>query len=115
MRRYEEPIQVQRGLVAGLEAPEHFVWRNRVWRVTAVASQWVETGSWWEHRDLHALLGVGDGQDVDGGSTPSLASVMGEQEIWRVEATRGRQGGHGVFDLGFDWSSGQWRLLACLD
>ena len=116
MRRYDEPVLVQKGRIDEVEAPAHFVWRDRVWRVTAVAAQWIETGSWWEHRELHALLGVGIDDDVrDAGSAPSLASVMGEQEIWRVEAVRGAQGVRGVFDLAFDWTTGQWRLLACLD
>ena len=114
MRRYDELVQVQKGRVDGVEAPAHFVWRERVWRVTAVAAQWVETGAWWEHRDLHALLGVGR-DDADVGVAPSLASVVGEREIWRVEAVRGQQGSRGVFDLAFDWSSGDWRLLVCLD
>lgn len=114
MRRYDEPVQVQRGRVGGVEAPEHFVWRERMWRVTSVAAQWAETGSWWEHPQLHALLGVGEDADA-GGPAPSLASVVGEQEIWRVEATRGREGAAGVFDLAFDWSTGQWCLRSCLD
>jgi len=113
VRRYDEPVEVQKGRVDGIEAPVHFMWRDRLWRVTAVAAQWVETGAWWEHRELHALLGDGAESGTEG--APSLATVVGEREVWRVEAARGREGARGVFDLAFDWASGQWRLLACLD
>jgi len=116
VRRYDDAVEVRKGLVDGLEAPAYFVWRERVWRVTAVAAQWVETGSWWEHRQLHALLGFASGDDAAKEAAPaSLAAVVGERDVWRVEATRGQQGVRGVFDLAFDWSSGRWRLLSCLD
>jgi hypothetical protein len=122
MRRYDEVLQVQRGQVDGIEAPTHFLWRDRLWRVTAVAAQWVETGSWWDHRQLQALLGVeqpgvGEGSEVrtDAGDGVSLAEVVGERRVWRVEATRGREGPGGVFDLALDAADGRWRLLACLD
>ena len=59
MRRYDEPIEVRRGLVAGQEAPEQFIWRDRLWVVRDIVSHWVETGAWWEQAGIAALLGVG--------------------------------------------------------
>ena len=59
MRRYDEPIEVRRGLVAGQEAPAQFLWRDRLWMVRDVISHWVETGAWWEQAGVAALLGVG--------------------------------------------------------
>jgi len=116
VRRYDEVVEVRKGRVDGQEAPAYFVWRDRVWMVTAVAAQWVETGSWWDHRRLHALLGVGaDGCADDDAVPASLSSVVGERDVWRVEAARGQQGARGVFDLAFDWANGQWRLVSCLD
>ena len=40
-----------------------------------------------------------------------------EREVWRVEATAGRQHGAGVYDLCFDWGAdGQpWVLLRTMD
>lgn len=118
MRRYDEVVQVRRGRVGGVEAPEHFVWRDRMWSVTAVAAQWVESGSWWEHRELQALLGVDEAAAsaaASGDVASSLAAVAGERTVWRVEAARGRLGPAGVFDLALDQPDGRWRLLACLD
>jgi hypothetical protein len=58
MRRYDELIEVRRGLVAGQEAPEQFIWRDRLWVVRDVVSHWVETGAWWDQAGIAALLGV---------------------------------------------------------
>ena len=121
MRRYDDPVEVVRGHVDGLEAPAQLVWREQLWRVCAVVSTWVETGAWWEHRDVASLLGVGgegaedaEGAESDAGAV-SVASLLAEKEMWRVEAARGRLGTRAVVDLCFDWSSGTWRLVRCLD
>ncbi len=113
MRRYDDLVDVVRGQVDNLEAPEQFVWRERLWRVCAVVSSWVETGTWWEHRDVSALLGVWTAGE--GSAAVSVASLLGGREVWRVEAARGRLGTRAVVDLSFDWSSGSWRLGRCLD
>ncbi|MGI8614219.1 MAG: DUF6504 family protein [Nocardioidaceae bacterium] len=129
MRRYDDLISVQRGPMSSLaahqgatpppaeaadEGPAHFVWRDRVWRVCAVVAHWVETGAWWEHPDLLALLGTGS-EPTDDGAGSSVAALLGEREVWRVDAERGRGGRRGVFDLSFDWSTGEWRLTRCMD
>ncbi len=61
-----------------------------------------------------------------GAAVPAVASVATlarEQEVWRVDATRGRLGlvrpddpeVRGVFDLARDEETGEWRLVGCLD
>jgi hypothetical protein len=114
MRRYDDPVHVVRGRVDDVEAPAQFVWRDRLWRVCAVVAQWVETGPWWEHPDVSRLLGVAD-EAGEGSSAVSVASLLGEREVWRVEAARGRLGTRAVVDLSFDWASGEWWLVRCLD
>lgn len=101
MRSYCESIEVRRGLVAGQEAPEQFVWRGTFWVVRDLIAHWIETNAWWEQPDLSADL-------------------LGERELWRVEAMKGRSaaaatGSAGVFDLAFDWALGQWQLVCSID
>ena len=149
MRRYDEPIEVRRGLVAGQEAPEQFIWRGRLWVVRDVVSHWVETGAWWDQEGIAALLGVGAEQSAQQSAglgtastgvtaVPLGADLLAESDLWRVEASRGRshkllarrrrssliepveitddeQLGYGVFDLSFDWTQAQWRLVGCVD
>ncbi len=122
MRRYDEPIEVRRGLVAGQEAPEQFIWRDRLWVVRDVVSHWVETGAWWDQEGISALLGVGaEGSEAkvsQGVTAVSLgADLLAESDRWRVEAYRGRafRSGYGVFDLAFYWTQAQWRLVGCAD
>jgi Family of unknown function (DUF6504) len=143
MRRYDEEIDVRRGLVAGQEAPAQFLWRHRLWVVRDIISHWVETGAWWDQPGVSALFGraggaTDAGTSADGGGGGALepgravaerpsgggadggvgsarcSDLLGERELWRVEAVRGQQGA-GVFDLAFDWSLGQWRLVGCVD
>jgi hypothetical protein len=102
MRRYDEPIEVRRGLVAGQEAPEQFIWRDRLWVVRDVVSHWVETGAWWDQEGIAALLGVGaeqSGAEPNAGSgrasagvtaVPLGADLLAESDLWRIEASRGR-------------------------
>ena len=124
MRRYDDPVDVRRGRVAGagadpvlglVEGPEQFVWRGRLWKVHAVLAQWVETGPWWQSSSAHAVLGADSPDDPDGPMPP--VDLAAEREVWRVEADRGRavDTGRGVFDLVFDWADGSWRLTRCLD
>jgi Family of unknown function (DUF6504) len=121
MRRYDDPIEVRRGLVNGTEAPEQFLWRGRLWLVHDVMAHWVETGAWWEQSPVRSLLGT---DDVTGtGTGPGDGDLLGEREVWRVDAADGRAGFHagvasgrrGVFDLVFDWSDGAWRLQHSMD
>jgi len=130
MRRYDDPVDVRRGQVAGaggtavlVEGPEQFLWRGRLWRVTAVVAHWVETGAWWQSSGVHAVLGA-DEQEAGSPGRPVGTDLAAEREVWRVEADRGMASvrddgegrpGRGVFDLVFDWAEGAWRLSRCLD
>lgn len=126
MRSYHDIIDVRRGLVAGQEAPEQFLWRGRLWVVRDVLAHWVETGAWWEQAGVAALLGAGVTPDrrvsADGTTRRSeleggrLGELLVERDVWRVEAGRGRVVSNaGVFDLAFDWGDAQWRLVGCAD
>ena len=119
MRLYDDPVEVRRGLVNGVEAPAQFVWRGRLWVVHEIIAHWMETGAWWVQAPA---------EDPD---------LIAEREVWRVGASRGRagdqpddtggeeppgrgdkrrtEGNRGVFDLSFDWSVGHWQLARAHD
>ena len=140
VRRYDEPVEVRRGPVAGwpAEGPEQFLWRGRLWKVRAVVAHWVETGPWWQHAGMRAVIGSDDPPAQATGSTgstgpagangttgtsgtgvlPALEDLLGERELWRVEAGRGSAGtgpGDGTFDLAYDEADGRWQLVGCTD
>ncbi len=124
MRRYDDPVDVRKGLVPGsrgpVEGPEQFLWRGRLWKVYDVVAHWVETGPWWQSREVAPVLGGGSPGSPEGdrGSEASVHDLLAEREVWRVEAAQGRSAtgtGRGVFDLAFDWAQGTWVLTRCLD
>lgn len=94
-RRYDDPVEVRRRD----EDPTEFLWRGRFYAVREVLARWVETGAWWQRPDAAATGGV----------------LAAEREVWRVEASRGRAYGAGVYDLCFDWAAGGWTLLRAQD
>ena len=107
MRRYDDPVEVRKGLVPGaggqVEGPEQFLWRGRLWKVSDVVGHWVETGPWWQSADVGPV---------------SVHDLVADREVWRVEAARGMSstgGGRGMFDLVFDWGRGGWLLTRCAD
>lgn len=116
MRRYDDPVEVRRGWVAGVEGPEQFLWRGRLWKVRAVLAHWVETGPWWQSSGVRAVIGSDEAPDASA-SPPAdprpVGNLLVERELWRVEAGRGA--GAGVFDLSFDGGEGCWQLVACAD
>ena len=144
MRRYADPVEVRRGHVeaasdhGGIEGPEQFLWRGRLWKVRAVLAHWVETSPWWQSTGVRAALGdeaagsEGVVQDTAPPPRPSLGDLLTERELWRVEAGRGRPRTYdvdpdvdpdgepevaitGVFELSFDWADGCWLLVGCSD
>jgi hypothetical protein len=131
MRRYDDTIEVRRGLVNGTEAPEQFLWRGRLWLVHDVMAHWIETGPWWEQREAQAVLGTDAGSgpgdsgapDVSGADGQVCTDLLSEREVWRVGAASGRagfragvaSGQRGIFDLVFDWGAGSWRLQHSVD
>ncbi|QWC85629.1 hypothetical protein KLP28_02310 [Nocardioidaceae bacterium] len=140
MRRYDEPVEVRKsGLgetggtgqldrvpgVGGEAAPAQFLLRGRLWQVRQVVAHWVETGAWWQGAEAQQVLG----HDTGRAEGQVLArDLLCEQEVWRVEAVRGRAAalatlagcdgqdpGLGVFDLVLDHGTGRWRLAGCWD
>jgi hypothetical protein len=138
MRQYDDPVEVRRGEA---EDPDQFLWRGRLWKVRAVVAHWVETGPWWQHAGVRAVIGSEDAaplpdprpdpRSTDPGSTDqdstgpgaggvltALEDLLGERELWRVEAGRGSAGtgpGDGTFDLAYDEADGRWQLVGCTD
>ena len=118
MRRYDDPVETRMGLVSGMEGPEQFLWRGRLWKVRAVLAHWVETGPWWQSGSARAVIGSDEAAVAVGAAADvRAADLLGERELWRVEAGRGAMPGPdgGVFDLAFDWSDGRWALVGCAD
>lgn len=130
MRRYDDPVEVRRGRVpsltfhesdgesdreAGLiEGPEQFLWRGRLWKVRRVLARWIETGAWWQSSEVQAALGT-DQPEATGRPVGLVGDLLGERELWRVEAGRGGLERDGVFELCFDWTDGRWQLVGCAD
>jgi hypothetical protein len=115
MRRYDDPVETRMGLVSGMEGPEQFLWRGRLWKVRAVIAHWVETGPWWQSGGARAVIGS-DEEAPTGRGADRGTDLLGERELWRVEAGRGPvSDGGGVFDLAFDWNDGRWALVGCAD
>ncbi|MEI2712772.1 MAG: DUF6504 family protein [Nocardioides sp.] len=118
MRRYEDLVEVRRGVVGGAvgepgeEGPAQFLWRGRLWKVRTVLAHWVETGSWWHSDRVRAVVGSDDAELA--GESAGSTDLLAEREFWRVEAGRG-EGDGGVFDLSFSWDEGSWQLVGCVD
>jgi hypothetical protein len=135
MRKYDDPVEVRRGMVPGpggrQEGPEQFLWRGRLWKVCDVVAHWVETGPWWQSRGAEAVHGTesldpagpggaGEGSAGEAGGVGVVTPVdlLAEREVWRVEAARGLAAagsGRGMFELVLDWTDGSWQLVRCAD
>ena len=91
MRRYDDPVETRMGLVSGMEGPEQFLWRGRLWKVRAVLAHWVETGPWWQSGGARAVIGSDDAgrraEREPGRARPSSADLPGGA---RAVAGRGR-------------------------
>jgi hypothetical protein len=123
-RRYDEPVEVQRRD----DEPAQFLWRDRLYVVQTVLAHWVETGAWWQvGTAAPGSSPSGQAGGEPGGAVlgsvalaPDLDSLAlsAERELWRVEASRGRLAGSGVFELCFDWAApagAGWTLVRALD
>ena len=130
MRRYDDPVEVRKGVVGDsinggeIEAPEQFLWHGRLWKVRDVLAHWVETGPWWQSSGVRAVIGSDEAGSAVPDSGAGRVDLLGERELWRVEAGRGPGAGDGtgdgadgggVFELAFDWSDGRWALVGCAD
>ncbi len=67
MWEFDEAVEVRSDVVDGVETPEQFLWRGRLWRVCSVQAHWTETAAWWER----GIIGAGLGATYDG--RPGLA------------------------------------------
>ncbi|HZJ04247.1 MAG TPA: DUF6504 family protein [Nocardioidaceae bacterium] len=116
MRRYDDPVEVRKGMVGGNEGPEQFLWRGQLWKVYDVVAHWVETGPWWQSAGVQAVLGSDTAGPTSGGVALQQDLTV-EREIWRVEAAPGRSHAKsaGIFDLVFDWADGSWHLVRSMD
>lgn len=124
MRRYDEQVEVRRGLVAGVEGPQQILWRGRLFCVRDVLDHWLETGPWWRSAATRAVHGIdvhSDGAAADHGDAGALGparSVLleaAEREVWRVEVSAGRESPTAVLDVAMDWADGRWRLVHAHD
>jgi hypothetical protein len=97
--------------------PSTFRWRGHTYVVASVLSHWRERSAWWASAAAHAVHG--DRVDLEGrrGSEPGDTSrpgaladpggsrptphpaLLGEREVWRVEARRIARSGLGIYDL----------------
>ena len=94
MRHLSETVHV-RCAGGAVPAPAQFLWRGRFYVVRDVLARWRERSSWWEQAGVAAVHGEGDGVPS---SFPGGALDL-EREVWRVEASPGRTGVPGVYDL----------------
>lgn len=93
VRLVEEAIEVRVGAWRtaaegggpGSGAPEQFLWRGRLYRVTEIVDHWQERRPWWR-----------------AAAERPLAQVPLARQVWRVTASRGRCSEPGVYDLGAD-------------
>ena len=67
-------------------------------RVLGVQRSWVEAGPWW--RDARVMTGGGD--------------LLGDRQIWRVEAAAGNSDQVGVYELSCQGAD-DWRLRSVID
>ncbi|WP_238176871.1 DUF6504 family protein, partial [Kribbella albertanoniae] len=133
MWEFDEAVEVRSSVVDGLESPEQFLWRGRLWRVCSVQAHWTETAAWWERGVIGApgtpepgmatvgavaagLFEAGSGM----ASSPAAVGVLDadwgpRRAVYRVEAGCGRHGRRELFDLAHDPDSGRWQLERVTD
>ncbi|WP_433168136.1 DUF6504 family protein [Kribbella sp. CA-247076] len=127
MWEFDEAVEVRSDVVDGVETPDQFLWRGRLWRVCSVQAHWTETAAWWER----GIIGAGLGPSYDARTRPAeeagaathtngavgvLDADWGpRRSVYRVEAGCGRQGRRELFDLAHDPDSGRWQLERVTD
>ncbi|HZX03564.1 DUF6504 family protein [Kribbella sp.] len=120
MWEFDDAVEVHSVPVDGVQIPDQFLWRGRLWRVRAVRSQWTETAAWWER----GVIGTGSSPDslarIDAATVAAAVGVLDaewgpERSVFRVEAGCGRFGRQEMFDLANDPLSGRWQLERVTD
>lgn len=117
-RHHADPVEVLRHD----EAPEQFLWHDRLHLVRAVLAHWVESAAWWRTAQATALhTGETPGSTGGGSVYPSAAALAlaplpeTDRELWRVEASTGRAAPVGVFDLTYLPGNNRWFLTRVHD
>jgi hypothetical protein len=122
VRRYADTVEVRSAAEAAVDGtPSTFLWRGRLYVVREVLGHWHERVAWWTGSAARAVHGEGVGPGYH--PVPSRerrAALDREREVWRVEASQGRDFGRGVYDLchdrsGPDGDQGAWQLLRVAD
>ena len=116
VRSYDDVVQVREPEAAGMDrtsageaSPQAFLWKGRLYVVRDVLAHWYERRAWWT--ESAALAVQGQSEQLEEGELPGA-----DREIWRVEASAGRQAGTGVYDLCRNPSGPEsWRLLRVAD
>jgi hypothetical protein len=130
MWEFDDAVEVHSTTVDGVQTPDQFLWRGRLWSVRTVRSQWTETAAWWER----GLIGVGRPDDslarIDAATVAEVCTAARtrpaaiglldaewgpERSVFRVEAGCGRFGRQEMFDLAHDPHSGRWQLERVTD
>jgi Family of unknown function (DUF6504) len=128
VRRYEDPVEVRQS--PDDDRPGSFLWRGRLYVVRDVLGHWRERQAWWTSSAARAVHGEGpngEGPNGEARTSGASAALAAECEVWRVEASRGRVHGSGVFDLRTDVAGAgagaggmgtrgvAWRLVRVVD
>lgn len=126
MWEIDDAVEVHSVFVDGIETPDQFLWRGRLWRVCELRSQWTETAAWWER----GVIGTGSTYDAHVAQRTTRAHLNGvaaaavgvldadwgpQRAVYRVEAGCGRHGRRELFDLAHDPHSGRWQLERVTD
>jgi hypothetical protein len=59
MWEFDDAVEVHTVAVDGIETPDQFLWRGRLWRVCSIESHRTETAVWWER----GVIGTGSTVD----------------------------------------------------
>lgn len=85
-------VEVHSVDVDGVETPDQFLWRGRLWRVCSIRSHWTETAAWWERGIIGHQSLTYDGRPDHWTHAESARA--------RVAATAGSYAGHPAAEAG---------------
>lgn len=93
MWEFDDAVEVHSVSVDGVQTPDQFLWRGRLWRVRTIRSQWTETAAWWER----GVIGTGQTHDpfaeAAAGTRSALASdarhTATDDPLARIDAAVG--------------------------
>jgi hypothetical protein len=82
MWEFDDAVEVHTVPVDGVQAPDQFLWRGRLWRVRAIRSQWTETAVWWER----GVIGTGQIHDPRAYTPHTELAGAGAGSLARIDA-----------------------------